>query len=228
LWISGSAAQNQTLKAQFAIAKNIDSVLITNHNLAALGLSNLLVQTSLDGTNWENQCALTSYPDPLFGAFIAAVSRSYCQLVLQKSGALSVAPQIGMIYFGARTDMPLYLNSPERGLQADAVVVESMSGLRYASSMHADRETWKLNSKSLSAAQLYGWTRLVRAVNGIQYPFWFCDMDGNWHFVRFKKNYLPWIGKGNVAFPVQGIEFDEERVGIATSLPGGYTVAAPA
>lgn len=45
--------------------------------------------------------------------------------------------------------------------------------------------------------------------------------------MRFKKNYLPYIAKGNVMFTVRGVEFDEERVGIAMNLPGGNTVSAP-
>jgi hypothetical protein len=227
LWKSGSAAQNQTLQAQFIIAKNIDNALIANHNLANLGLTLLEIDVATNGSDWKQVATLTSFPDPLYIPFTNTFN-AYARLAFVKSSALSAIPQVGLLYFGARADMSLYLNSPERGPQADAVVVESMSGLKYGSSMHGDRETWMINSKSLTALQLYGWVRLVRAVNGMQYPFWFCDMDGNWHFVRFKKNYLPWVGKGNVAFPVSGIEFDEERVGIATSLPGGYTVPAPA
>ncbi|MGD0591033.1 MAG: hypothetical protein ABSA44_09580 [Bacteroidota bacterium] len=227
LWESGSNAQNQTLLAHFTIAKNIDNAFIANHNIANLGLTSLKINVSPDGVAWTTKATLTSFPDPLYAPF-GTTLYAYAQLVFVKSSSLSTIPQIGLLYIGARADMPLYLNSPERGLQADAIVAESMSGLRYGSSLHPDRETWKINSKSLIAAQLYDWARLVRTVNGMQYPFWFCDMDGNWHFVRFKKDYLPWVGRGNVVFPVSDIEFEEERVGIATSLPGGYTVPAPA
>ena len=227
LWKSGSTAQNQDFKAQFAAAKNIDCALIANHNLASLGLTSLDIETSPDGSTWTLAVSLTSFPDPLYSAF-TVVSKAYARLKFVKSSALSAAPQIGLLYLGAKAAISLYNNAPERGLQGDAVVAESMSGLRYASSMRADRESWKIDFGRLSTLQAYDFARLVRAVNGIQYPFWFCDMDGNWHFVRFKKNYLPLVGKGNVIFAARGIEFDEERVGIAMSLPGSYTVPAPA
>jgi hypothetical protein len=228
LWKSGSTAQAQTLAAQFTVARTMDSVFIANHNLANLGLASLDIEVSDNGAAWTLAASLTSFPDPLYATF-ASVSKLYARLKFVKSSALSAAPQLGLFFIGARVDLPLYSNLPERGLQSDAVVDESISGVRYSTSLHGDRENWKLSFGSssaggLKAAYLAAWARFVRGVNGNQFPFWFCDMDSNWHFVRFKKNYLPWIGRGNIRFPVSGIEFDEERVGVTLNLPGSYTI----
>lgn len=166
LWKAGSNTQNQTLMGQFAAAKNLDCMHIANHNLANLGLTSLDIETSTNGTDWTQALSLTSFPDPLYSA-LTSISRAYARLKFVKSSALSAAPQIGLVYIGARADMPLYSNSPERGLQGDAIVAESMSGLRYASTLHADRESWKIDFGRCTVANLLNWARLVRGVNGM-------------------------------------------------------------
>jgi len=226
MWWSGGVTANQTFAATFTAAKNIDCCLVAHHNFANLGLTSLDIEVSTNGSDWTQVASLTNFPDPLYVAF-TSVSKAIVRLKFVKGSALSDPPYMGLLYFGTRADLPLYNNSPERGLQGDAVIAESMSGLRYASSLRADRESWKIDLGRFKVLDYYNFLRLLRAVNGMQYPFWFCDMDGNWHFVRFKKNYLPLVGKGNIIFSARGIEFDEERVGIAMSLPGNYTVPAP-
>jgi len=231
-WMSASDAINQLLTIDFGsgITRAMDYVLIANHNFASLGLRYLTFSVKAYLGSWEDQVVLDPglITDPLLVSFPASIARRYLGIYFDKEGGseLNEAPELGMVLTGTKATMSLYSNNPERGLQSDAVVSESMSKLRYSSSMGADREAWKLDFSKLTTTQLYHFMRLIRAVNGMQYPFWFCDMDGNWHFVRFKKDYLPLIGKGNVAFQAKGIEFDEERVGIAMNLPGGNTVPA--
>jgi hypothetical protein len=226
IWKSDGTAGNGTFYARLAVTRPMYSVLIANHNIASLGITSLEIHYSTNGNSWSLAASVVSYPDPLFIPLVPGTYLYYLRLKFVKTSALSVPAQMGMLYIGVEAQMPLYSNSPERGPESDAIVAESMSKLRYSSSMGADRESWKLDFAKLTAEQAYNFTRLLRAVNGRQYPFWFCDMDGNWHFVRFKKNYLPLIGKGNVIFAAKGIEFDEERVGIAMNLPGGYTIPA--
>jgi hypothetical protein len=92
--------------------------------------------------------------------------------------------------------------------------------------MCADREKFALTLGKKSQLNESEWYRLVRGVNGREKPFWYCDMDGYWHFIRFDKNYMPSAGQGNINFRTEGVEVSEERVGIAMQLPGGYTVPA--
>jgi hypothetical protein len=225
LWKSGGVTANQNLTIEFSAIKNVNSCLIANHNFASLGISALEVYSSADGEEWYLFSSIDSYPDPLSirtpGDY---TTDKYWKLVFVKSSPLNAPPQMGLLYVGMEAVMPLYNNLPERGLQCDPIIAESMSKLRYSTSMGLDRETWKLNFGRLNTQQSYDFMRLIRSVNGRQYPFWFYDVDGNWHFIRFKKNYLPLIGKGNVIFSVREIEFDEERVGIPMNLPGSHTV----
>ena len=222
-WKSGAKTQNQTLTAQFSSAINMDCVLICNHNFASLGITLLRIEYSNYGDDWFEVAIVASYTDPLFVSFTSA-SKAYIRLTFYKSGQLNVEPQIGMLYIGKAIEMPLYANNPERGVSSDAVVAESLSGLKYSSSLHGVREQWKLDFAKCPTSSLYSFMKLIVGVNGMQYPFWFRDMDGNWHFVRFKKNYLPFVGVGNVNFPFKGIELEEERVGNTINLPGNYSI----
>jgi hypothetical protein len=227
IWKSNANTDEQTLKAYFPAGKTVDTIFVANHNMGlAVGVppGAVYLEHSWDGAEWTTVGPLST-ADPSYTTFVADLY-PYWRLRWHKGSALGAAPQIGMLFIGARADMPLYLNEPERGLESDAEVEESLSGLLYGSSIRADRERWSLawgGTKVAEAAAFFG---LVRGVNGQEKPFWFCDMDGNWHFVRFAVNYLPLIGRGNVMFGVQTVELMEERVGIAMNLPGNQTVPA--
>jgi len=230
LWQSANNSNNQTLQAYFgSTAKAVSSVFIAHHNLNNLGLTALNIELSNDGSTWGSTYSVNlnnTVGDPLY-IIITPAYANYIRLRFTGSSPLSSFPFIGMLYFGVQSNMPLYSNNPERGLQSVATVATALSGQRYGSSVYADRESWKIDFGGCHAADNDSFMRLIRNANGMQYPFWFCDMDGNWHFCRFKKNYMPYLGKGNIVFPLNGIEFDEERVGLPMLLPGGYTVPAP-
>jgi hypothetical protein len=225
-WVSGNTTSDQTLQMDLTDGRQTNAILIDNHNIASLGgvPGVLIIEYYNGGWLTEYSGLFTSIPSPFYLA-ITHISTQY-RLRFNRGAGLLVAPSIGMIFLGKRIDLPLYNNHPQRGLEADAEVDESLSGLRFGSSVRADREKfsfiWGAGITQAIEAEYY---RLIRKANGRQYPFYFADMNGYWHLGRFDKNYLPLIGSGNKIFKSQAIEISEERVGIIMQLPGGYSVA---
>ena len=220
-WKSGATTANQTLEVQVPNPGLVDSLLIANHNLTATGISSLRLDW-YDGDNWNVSNTLTDFPDPLFVTEVHGGDKH--RLVFVKTSALSAAPQLGMLMLGKRVELPLHSNSPERGPEADVEVDESISGLRFGSSVRAHRERFNLSLNVLKTLDHAEFCRLHKTVNGREKPFWWRDMDLNWHFVRLDRNHLPSVSRGNLFFAVRQLEMSEERVGTTLNLPGGYSV----
>lgn len=213
-WMSNSSANNQEIRFGPLVAK---SMLIANHNFA--NLNNIYIEYN-NGQNWITVTTYSSFTDPLW-VDLSSVS-SY--VVWRIRFNTSVAPMIGMIFLGLDARPNLYLNQFQRGIQNVTSVDESLSGLVYGSQTRAEREVWSLDMSSLKAAQNADMARLLRTIQGQLYPFWFCDMDGNWHFVRSQVDTPMAESNGNVTFQFKSLQFAEERIGISLNLPGGYTV----
>jgi hypothetical protein len=129
-----------------------------------------------------------------------------------------------MIFTGKKAALPLYLNNPKRGLKADLTRDESLSGLRYRVATKAERQTWKLDYGALKVTDHSEVFRWMRGIGVGLHPFWFRDMDDNWHFVGYDGDAAESGSKGNVIFDMRNIQLSEERVGIPMALPGSYTV----
>lgn len=216
-WKSGGTTDNQILTS--TESKTTNSFLIAHHNLATLGLTSLYVF----GTGFDPIAVITSFPDPLYAEF-TSLALSDIKFQFVKGSALSAAPQIGMIFTGRKASLPLYLNNPKRGLKADIITDEALSGLRYKTTTKADRQTWKLDYGALKLIDHSEVFRWMRGIGVGLHPFWFRDMDDNWHFVSYDADAAESGSKGNLIFDMRNIQLSEERVGIPMVLPGGYTV----
>lgn len=216
LWKGGGTAQNQTLRS--TETKTIDSILIANHNLAALELTSLKIRDVTSDIE-----TIVSFPDPLY-VELSSAPEGFVEFGFMKGSALTAAPQIGMIFTGKKCALPLYLNNPKRGLKADLIRDEALSGLRYRAATRAERETWKLDYGALKQSEIAEGFRWLRGIGAGLHPFWFRDMDGYWHFVGLDGDGAESAGKGNVSFDLRNIQLSEERVGVQMELPGGYTV----
>jgi hypothetical protein len=218
-WKSGATTQNQTLKITHAASLSPDYILIVNHNLNSLGLTGLEIQDDAAGVVKD----ITSFPSVIYEA-LTVHATTFNLLKFKKGSALSAAPLIGMIFIGTKVSLPLYLNNPKRGLKADLIRDESLSGLRFVSSSNGIRQTWKLDwgaLKQASNAEVFRW---ISGVGVGLHPFWIKDMDDHWHFVRNDFDAIDGGSKGNVAFDFKNVQMSEERVGSAIELPGNYTV----
>jgi len=222
-WKSGATDANQWIKFQFPVARTIDYLFLANHNLAATGISWLNLEFSNDGTTWASPIAISGTADPFFVA-LSAVTSLYLRVTFVKASALSVAPQIGMIFVGKQVQLPLYLNNPKRGLKSNIIRDESLSGLPFRAVTSAERQTWAIDygaMKQIEISEAFRWLRGI--VVGL-HPFWFKDMDDNWHFVGYDVDSAASAGKGNVMFDLKSVRLSEERVGIPMNLPGGFAV----
>jgi len=223
-WQSGDNSQNQTLIVLFGSARDVNYLFFANHNLASLGLDGITIESSNDGVTWNSWASASGpYVDPFYFP-ISLRNLLGVRLTFAKDTALSAAVQIGMIFIGYQVTLPLYLNLPKRGLKIDLVRDEALSGLRYVASTAPERQTWELNYGSFKQpqiAQIFNWLRTVGV--GL-HPFWFQDMDENWHFLRCDNDAFGSAGKGNLFFDLKSLQMSEERVGIGMTIPGGYLV----
>lgn len=222
-WISGAPTGNQTLTIQLPAARAIDYLFLANHNLAATNVSYLDFEFSNDGSTWSSPIGVAGSVDPFF-VILAAGTNSYIRMTFVKTGSLSVPPQIGMIFVGKQANLPLYLNNPKRGLKSNIIRDESLSGLPYRAVTSPERQTWALDYGALKKIDISEAFRWLRGIVVGLYPFWFKDMDDNWHFVGYDADLASSAGKGNVMFDLKGVQLSEERVGIPMNLPGGFTV----
>jgi hypothetical protein len=224
LWQAAATTQNQTLLIEYAAAITMDALLIADSNLASLGLTSLLVEAYVAG-NYTTVLTLTSFAsEPLYNELSAAVSTTKLRFTMQKGSALSIAPQIGLIFAGKKISTLALENGGQRGFESSASVRTAVNGQRRGVSTAADREKFQFNFLSKRVVDEAEWFRLVRGANGMEKPFWYRDFDGNWHFVRFDNNYIPSVNNGNFNFKTDSVEMSEERVGFTTALPGGYEV----
>jgi hypothetical protein len=223
-WKSGANTINQTLIIELPSPIYIAHIFFVNHNFFALGVSNITVSYSSDGVTYTGEIAIPSLnPDPLSLDLTSAVKK-YTKITFNKaSGSLSTQPMIGMIFLGRKANLPLYLNNPKRGLKAEIVRDESLSGLRFRSSSFAERQTWALDYsvKQLNNSEILRW---LKGIGVGLHPFWIKDMDDNWHFVGLDTDSVEGSSKGNVSFDYRNLRISEERVGKLIQLPGGYSI----
>lgn len=215
-WKSGGTTNNQTLTMDLVTARAVDSILIANHNLTATGITSLEIRYSTDNFVADNNLAatITSFSgDPIYASFTSQTKR-YWRLVFVKATALSVAPQIGMIFIGKVVTLPRYLIRPKYGLKTETEVEYSMSGLRYSSQLFAEREVWVIRISGLNAIERSEFFRFNKTVRGALHPYWFRDGSSVWHLVALKQDLLP---ADDVAawHDLPDLEMEEERVGIS-------------
>jgi hypothetical protein len=226
-WMSGDTTDGQTLLIDFLAYRNCSSLLCANHNFSSLGCTSIKLQYDLDDNvgfvTPVDVVANLSISEPSFNQFVGA-NRRYWRLQFNKGSALTSAPKIGMIFLGNAANLPLFSNNPKRGLKGIITRDESLSGLSFASSPYSPRQTWKIDWGVLKSANNYDVWRWLNGVGIGLYPFWFKDIDDNWHFVRILQDSVEGNAKGNVIFDFKGLQFVEERVGVSIQLPGGYTV----
>jgi hypothetical protein len=223
-WMANANTIDQTLQIVFGAARKCTSLLVANHNFNSLGADSVDLEY-YDGAVWTLLKTLGSLlPDPIYVNGFDQTRTTFRLIFNKDAGTLSAKPTVGMIFLGQEAALPLYLNNPKRGLKADIVRDESLSGLRFRSSPYEPRQTWKIDFGALKAVNNHQIWRWLDGVGVGLHPYWLKDMDDNWHFVGNDFDSLDGGSKGNVAFDFRNIQISEERPGAPVSLPGNYTV----
>lgn len=222
-WKAGANTINQTLVIELPSPNYMAHIFFVNHNFYALGVGNITVSYSSDGISYSGDTVIPVLnPEPLSLDLVSAVKK-YAKISFNKaSGSLSVAPAIGLIYLGRKASLPLYLNNPKRGLKAEIIRDESLSGLRFRSAPFAERQFWSLDY-NVNVQKNWEIQRWIKGIGVGLHPFWIKDMDDHWHFVGLDVDSVESGSKGNVSFDYRNLRITEERVGASIQLPGGYT-----
>ena len=226
LWKSPSAANGQTLNMDAGSALPMDTLILHNHNFS--GMTSVKLQYGYNdepGFSGAIDIATVSglSSDPIVITF-ASKTKRYRRLLFEDTNG--IIPQLGQIFLCAAKTLPLYSNMPKRGLESVTSIKAAIDGTRRGCRSYEDREKFAMSWGKKTQADEAIWQGLVRSAAGRCNPFYFTDMDGNIHFVRFDLDYMPSSGQGNLNFPTDDVEMSEERVGIVMNLPGSYTVQA--
>ncbi len=195
IWKSPAATNNQTVVAQFAAARAVDTVIIDGINGSALSRASLVLwlQSSPDGAAWTNQVGFaggTLANVTRLKQEIASVSQPYWRLIfIDSAGALLAAPEIGSLYLGTRfePDIP-YNESPDHGEQFTTSFSRALDKTPYASQSISDGiETWKsLVWFRVPGTIRLGFLKMSHACRGKLKPLYFIDTDATIYLV-----YLP-------------------------------------
>lgn len=127
-----------------------------------------------------------------------------------------VAPEIYLIFFGssllASTGLSLrYGFGQNEEIKYDGVVVvESQGGFRSSRQYHPGRRVWQYQWESLDITNEAGLQAAIGFTKGSAYPFFFSDISGNYHFIRFMNTALGSIQVFAGGFDTDRIRLEEE------------------
>lgn len=222
-WVSDDDLNGQTLQFVFPVARKVTSALFANHNFNSLGADTVELEYH-NGTSWVSLGSLVLADEPIYFSGFDQTRTQFRLKFNRAAGRLGTEPFLGMAFLGQEAQLPIYLNNPKRGLKADIVRDESLSGLKFRASAADPRETWRIEFGALRSAKNAELWRWWKGIGVGLHPFWFRDMDEHWHFVGADMDAVDSAGLGNASFKWANILLSEERVGQTTKLPGGYTV----
>lgn len=138
-----------------------------------------------------------------------AVSAPYWRI---KITSLSSPAEIYLIFPGLTREITIMYNfgQLEEPFYDGSKIVESLGGIRAARQYHGGRERWEYNWERLDQANQDELQNLIADCRGKALPFFFSDIDGNYHYVRLMN---PRIGARQVThqqFNTDRLIFEEE------------------
>jgi len=183
-WKSSSTA-NQNIDMDFGAAYPVNHCFLY-HNLPDNSTIRLWAATQ---ANYSDEAAvgtaqvISSRPNLYWNLGVTANYRYY----RFKITTLPSDAEIYLIFMGAELEINIrhdFSGINGENIYAGVSLVESMGGIRGARSYYGPRKRWEFSWEYLSLANQQNLQALISNVYGKRYPFFFRDVDSDYHFAR--------------------------------------------